>query len=132
MRSESMSATERMECAIGLEKPDRVPIWPDVTTSAAAGLTGQKNWEAALEGFDAQQDLELRFFDEYGGWDGANPALTPEVFTSGGFKVMKPTEESPEINSSSRITPSMKTTRSSRRSAGSSSPKSISSPGSRI
>jgi hypothetical protein len=97
MRSESMNATERMECAIGLEKPDRVPIWPDVTTAAAAGLTGQKNWVAAEEGFDAQQDLELRFFDEYGGWDGANPALTPEVFTAGGFKVQKPTEESPEI-----------------------------------
>ena len=97
MRAESMSSTERVECAISLEKPDRVPIWPDVTTSAAAGLTGQKNWEAALQGFDAQQDLELRFFDEYGGWDGASPALTPEVFTCGGFKVMKPTEESPEI-----------------------------------
>ncbi len=97
MRSESMSAIERTECAIGLEKPDRVPIWPDVTTSAAAALTGQKNWEAAHQGFDAQQDLELRFFDEYGGWDGANPALTPEVFTAGGFKVLKPTEESPEI-----------------------------------
>jgi hypothetical protein len=97
MRSESMSATERVKCAINLEKPDRVPIWPDVTTSAAAVLTGQKNWEVADRGFDAQQDLELRFFDEYGGWDGANPALTPEVFTAGGFKVQKPTEESPEI-----------------------------------
>ena len=97
MRAESMSSAERVECAISLEKPDRVPIWPDVTTSAAARLTGEKNWEAAQQGFDAQQDLELRFFDEYGGWDAANPALTPEVFTSGGFKVMKPTEESPEI-----------------------------------
>ena len=97
MRAESMSSVERVECAISLERPDRVPIWPDVTTSAAAGLTGQKNWEAALQGFNAQQDLELQFFDEYGGWDAANPALTPEVFTSGGFKVMKPTEESPEI-----------------------------------
>jgi uroporphyrinogen-III decarboxylase len=97
MRSETMSATERMECAINLEKPDRVPIWPDVTTSAAAALTGQKNWEAAQQDFDAQQDIELKLFDDYGGWDGANPALTPEVFTAGGFKVKKPTEESPEI-----------------------------------
>jgi hypothetical protein len=92
-----MSATERVECAIHLEKPDRVPIWPDVTTSAAAALTGQKNWEAVHQGFAAQQDLELRLFDEYGGWDIANPALTPEVFTVGGFKVQKPTEDSPEI-----------------------------------
>ena len=97
MRSETMSASERVQCAINLEKPDRVPIWPDVTTSAAAALTDQKNWEAVHQSFDAQQDLELRFFDEYGGWDGANPALTPEVFTLGGFKVKKPTEDSPEI-----------------------------------
>ena len=66
MRSETMSAFERVQCAINLEKPDRVPIWPDVTTSAAAALTGQKNWEAVHQSFDAQQDLELRFFDEYG------------------------------------------------------------------
>ena len=97
MPAETMNSIERVECAIELEKPDRVPIWPDVTTSAAAALTGGKNWEAAHQGFDAQQDLELELFDEYGGWDAANPALTPEVFTAGGFKVMKPTEESPEI-----------------------------------
>jgi hypothetical protein len=86
-----------MECAINLEKPDRVPIWPDVTTSAAAALTGQKFWEVANQGYDAQQDLELRFFDEYGGWDAANPALTSEAYTIAGFKVKKPTEDSPEV-----------------------------------
>ncbi|MBN2062026.1 MAG: hypothetical protein JW882_16575 [Deltaproteobacteria bacterium] len=97
MRSETMNSVERMECAINLEKPDRVPIWPDITTSSAAALTGQKFWEVANQGFDAQQDLELKFFDEYGGWDAANPALTAEAYTIGGFKVKKPTEESPEI-----------------------------------
>ena len=60
MRGESMSAIERVDCALSLEKPDRVPIWPDVTTSAAARLTGEKNWEAANQGFDAQQDLKFR------------------------------------------------------------------------
>ena len=92
MLNETMSSIERMECAINLEKPDRVPIWPDITTSAAAALTGQKFWEVANQGFDAQQDLELRFFDEYGGWDAANPALTYEVYTVAGFKIKKPTE----------------------------------------
>jgi hypothetical protein len=92
-----MTAIERMQCAIDLEKPDRVPICPLVTTASAAALTGQKNWEIVHQGFDAQQDLEISFFDEFGGWDGVNPALTPEVFTAGGFKVKKPTEESPEI-----------------------------------
>ncbi len=97
MRSETMTHIERLECALNLEKPDRVPIWPDVTTSSAAALTGVKFWEVADQGFDAQQDVELRFFDEYGGWDAANPALTYEAYTVGGFKVKKPTEDSPEV-----------------------------------
>jgi hypothetical protein len=88
---------DRVECALNLEKPDRVPIWPDVTTSAAAALTDNRFWEIAHQGFDAQQDLELALFDRYGGWDAANPALPAEVFTLGGNKVIKPTEESPEI-----------------------------------
>ena len=65
MRAESMSSSERVECAISLEKPDRVPIWPDVTTSAAAGLTGQKNWEAAHKGFDAQQPRPVGVLVDY-------------------------------------------------------------------
>ncbi len=97
MRSETMSSIERMECAINLEKPDRTPIWPDVTTSSACALTDKKFWEIANQGFDAQQDAELAFFDEYGGWDAGNPSLTPEAYTIGGFKVKKPTEDSPEV-----------------------------------
>ncbi len=97
MRSESMSSIERVQCAMNLEKPDRVPIWPDVTTASAARLLDEKIWEIAHQGFDAQQDVELRLFDEYGGWDAVNPALTDEVFTLGGNKVIKPTEGSPEI-----------------------------------
>jgi len=97
MRGETMNAKERMACAIHLEKPDRVPICPLVMTSSAAALTGQKNWELVHRGYDAQLDAEIRFFDEFGGWDGVHPALTPEVFTLAGFKVKKPTEESPEI-----------------------------------
>ena len=97
MRSETMNSIERMECAINLEKPDRVPIWPDVTTSAAAALMGEKFWEVATQGYDAQQQLELRFFDEYGGWDAANPALTAEAYTIAGFKVKRPSETSPEV-----------------------------------
>ncbi len=96
MRNETMTSIERIECAMNLEKPDRVPIWPDVTTAAAAALTDEKIWEVCHQGFDAQQDLELKLFDQYGGWDGANPALTDEVFTMGGNKVLKPTKDSPE------------------------------------
>jgi hypothetical protein len=97
MRSETMDSVERMECAINLEKPDRVPIWPDITASAACALTDVKFWEVANRGFDAIQEAEFRFFDEYGGWDAANPALTPEVYTVGGFRVKRPTESSPEV-----------------------------------
>jgi uroporphyrinogen-III decarboxylase len=97
MRSETMTSIERMECALNLEKPDRTPIWPDITTSAACSLTGQKFWEVASKGYQAQQDAEFRFFEEYGGWDAANPALTPEVYTAGGFRMKKPTKDSPEV-----------------------------------
>ncbi len=96
MRNETMTSIERIECAMNLEKPDRVPIWLDVTTAAAAALTDEKIWEVCHQGFDAQQDLELKLFDQYGGWDGANPALTDEVFRMGGNKVLKPTKDSPE------------------------------------
>ncbi len=96
MREETMSSVERVECAINLEKPDRVPIWPDVTTAAAAALTSEKIWEVVHRGFDAEQDVELGLFDQYGGWDAANPALTTDVFRLGGNKVVKPTEGSPE------------------------------------
>ncbi len=96
MRQETMSSVERVECAINLERPDRVPIWPDVTAAAAAALTGEKIWEVAHCGFDAEQDLEIELFDRYGGWDAVNPALTSDVFKLGGNKVLKPTEKSPE------------------------------------
>ncbi len=97
MQKETMTSIERVECALNLEKPDRVPIWPDVTTSAAAALTDEKIWEITHQGFDAEQDLELKLFDEYGGWDAVNPALTADVFAVGGNKIIKATEESPEI-----------------------------------
>ncbi len=96
MRNETMSSIERVQCAMNLEKPDRVPIWPDITTASAANVLGEKIWEIAHLGFDAMQDVELRLFDEFGGWDAVNPALTDEVFTLGGNKVIKPTEFSPE------------------------------------
>ena len=91
-----MNSIERVECAINLEKPDRVPIWPDVTTSSAAALTDEKIWEVVHQGFDAEQDVELKLFDVYGGWDLVNPALTTDTFMLGGNKVVKPTERSPE------------------------------------
>ncbi len=97
MRKETMNSLERVECALNLEKPDRVPIWPDVTTAAAAALTDEKVWEIVHRGFDAEQDAELKLFDEYGGWDAVNPALTADVFALGGNKILKPTEDSPEI-----------------------------------
>ncbi len=96
MRNETMSSIERVQCAMNLEKPDRVPIWPDITTASAANVLGEKIWEIAHLGFDASQDVELKLFDEFGGWDAVNPALTDEVFTLGGNKVIKATKNSPE------------------------------------
>ncbi len=96
MRKETMNSTERVLCAMNLEKPDRVPICPLMNTSAAAALTGQKYWKIVQQGYEAQVDAEIRLFDEFGGWDGVHPPLGPNMYTLGGLKVKMPTEDSPE------------------------------------
>ncbi|MBU0991606.1 MAG: hypothetical protein KJ737_03840 [Proteobacteria bacterium] len=97
MRSETMTSKERLECAINLEKPDRVPIAILGNTSAMAGLVGEKYWEVVKKGYIAQFETELKFFDTYGGWDGVHAPLTSEIYYLGGLKVNPPSEASPEI-----------------------------------
>jgi len=97
MRKETMTSTERIECAMNLEKPDRVPIGPLMSTSAAAALTGVEYWEIASRGYYAQLETEIALFDKFGGWDGVHPTLAPEVYKLGGLKTRMPTKESPEI-----------------------------------
>ena len=97
MRNETMTSVERVECAMNLEKPDRIPICPLISTSAAAALTGVEYWEIAPQGYIAQLETEIAFFDEYGGWDGVHLTLAPEAYQSVGLKTRMPSKESPEI-----------------------------------
>ncbi len=92
-----MTSVERVECAINLEKPDRVPVCPLLSTSAAAALTGVEYWEIARQGYSAQLETEIAFFDKFGGWDGVHLTLAPEVYQLAGLKTRMPTKESPEI-----------------------------------
>jgi len=97
MRDETMTSQERLEYAINLEKPDRVPVSFLNNTSAAASLIGEKYWEIAQQGYMAHVDVELKFFDAYGGWDGFHLPLAPDIYYMGGLKLATPTESSPEI-----------------------------------
>jgi len=97
MRSETMTSKERLEHALNLEKPDRVPICPLLNTSAAANLVGKKYWEIADKGYTAHVETEIELFDTFGGWDGVLMPLSPGLYMLSGLKVTVPTEMSPEI-----------------------------------
>ncbi len=56
-----MTSKERIECAMNLEKPDRIPIGPLMNTSAAAALTGVEYWEIARQGYYAQLETETHY-----------------------------------------------------------------------
>jgi len=67
---EVVTPEERLWAAIGLEKSDRVPIVPLLTSDPAAYLTGMT---MAQVNNDNQMALTAFFkvFDDYGGWDSA-------------------------------------------------------------
>jgi len=67
MLKETMSRQERFECALALEKPDRVPVMPLITGFAARsrGLTQAQPWREPDRGFQIMLDT----FDDLGGFD---------------------------------------------------------------
>jgi uroporphyrinogen-III decarboxylase len=74
MKPETMTPRERIACALSLEKPDRVPVVPQVEAAFCheyGGVThgqGFKNKESSLECF-------LKVFDDFGGWDAVHYAV---------------------------------------------------------
>jgi hypothetical protein len=72
MAKETMTSEERLWAAIRLEKPDRVPIVPLMSSAGAATLLGADPVDVFASG-DAQLDAEIKAFDKYGGWDGVLP-----------------------------------------------------------
>jgi uroporphyrinogen-III decarboxylase len=91
MARETMTSQERLWAAIRLEKPDRVPIAPLISTPAAATLLGLDPAEVYANG-EAQLDAEIKAFDEFGGWDGVIPTPVTADFMRLGFKVRIPGE----------------------------------------
>ncbi len=96
MREEFMTPKERMTAAINLEKPDRVPINPLMGMNLAATYYGLNTVEMnkyPIKGLE----IMLKFFDEFGGWDGfTNFPLAKSTYILGGFKVKTPGQELPD------------------------------------
>jgi uroporphyrinogen-III decarboxylase len=96
MREEYMTPKERMAAAINLEKPDRVPINPLIGMNLAATYYGLNTVEMnkyPIKGLE----IMLKFFDEFGGWDGfTNMPFVKSAYILGGFKVKTPGQELPD------------------------------------
>ena len=96
MREEYMTSEERMTAAMNLEEPDRVPIAPIVGMDLPVAYYGLSSAEAHIEpikGLDAM----IKFFDEFGGWDGYTTLpLYKKGYLLGGFKFKAPGQELPD------------------------------------
>ncbi len=94
-----MTPFERLEAAIHLEEPDRVPIVPYMTGEPIACLAGISNAEISLDD-RLYTEAALKVFDEYGGWDGwIGGPFTPDQIQSAGIfplKIRVPGRELPE------------------------------------
>ena len=68
MRSETMNSMERVQAAVKLEKPDRVPIAILATAAPFATIAGITNAEFYADPERANQII-FKVFDDFGGWD---------------------------------------------------------------
>ncbi|MFC1859683.1 uroporphyrinogen decarboxylase family protein [Thermodesulfobacteriota bacterium] len=90
MSSESMTSEERYQAAIRLEKPDRVPVAPLMSTFAATVILGLDYAKIMAEGPEAQLEAEVQLFDMFGGWDAFSPIAPPDGYRLGGLNVKLP------------------------------------------
>jgi len=68
MARETMTSKERVEAALRLEKPDRVPIVPALMVAAASHLAGVSRAQVCAD-VNVAIDALLKVFDDFGGWD---------------------------------------------------------------
>jgi uroporphyrinogen-III decarboxylase len=96
MREEYMTSEERMTAAMNLEEPDRVPIAPIVGMDLPVAYYGISSAETHKEPIKAL-DAMVKFFDEFGGWDGyTSLPLYKKGYILGGFKFKAPGQELPD------------------------------------
>ena len=89
MASESMTASERLQAAIRLEKPDRIPVVPTLLPEPVAGLAGLSGAQVCSDN-RLLIESTLGIFDEYGGWDAMYPiGATPVQMQAMGTFPMK-------------------------------------------
>ncbi len=98
MPGETMTPIERLEAAIQLEKPDRVPVVPYMTGEPIASLAGLSNAQISQDSL-LYTTAGLKVFDEYGGWDGwiGGPCTPDEIQSAAIFplKILVPGRELP-------------------------------------
>jgi len=87
-RNETMTNKERLACALAGEKPDRIPVAPQVCMAAALGLSGYTQAQGHADYTIVQKAL-LKTFDDFGGWDGLYLA-GPEPIVEQQFLTMQP------------------------------------------
>ena len=97
MGRESMTSEERFLTAIRLEKPDRVPVAPQMSTAAAVRLLNLESTRIPASGIDVQFAAHLQVFDAYGGWDAMNPLNSLEGIALAGLRVRIPGEGETEV-----------------------------------
>ena len=96
MKEEYMTSEERMTAAMNLEEPDRVPIAPIVGMDLPVAYYGISSAETHKEPIKAL-DAMVKFFDEFGGWDGyTSLPLYKKGYILGGFKFKAPGQELPD------------------------------------
>ncbi len=91
MAQETMTPEERVNAAIQLEKPDRVPLAPLMCTPAAARLLGIDDASEVLAGgYDRLLELDMEAFEAFGGWDATPPVNDPSIACLLGLKIKLP------------------------------------------
>jgi len=89
MTKEYMTPIERLQAAIRLEKPDRVPLVPFLGPEPAAHLSGLTQAQVSNDAQVAQSAF-LKVFDDYNGWDSAyGGPITPVQMQAANIYPMK-------------------------------------------
>jgi hypothetical protein len=97
MAKETMTSEERYQAAIRLEKPDRVPVVPLMSTAGAASLVNQDSGALFAGGTKAQVEADLGVFDAFGGWDAASPIAASDAWELMGLRSKFSEGESGEL-----------------------------------
>jgi hypothetical protein len=78
MKPETMTQKERIASVLSLEKPDRVPIVPQVEAAFCHDYGGITHGQG-FKDKEASQECFFKVFDDFGGWDAVHYAVPQMV-----------------------------------------------------